>query len=140
MFNFLKKSKSYNFTYSVTSQMQIENIINDVPSKIESSGLSLLQTYCYHEIVASKGFPINRKVFVYEICKAKIAAGILESNPDFAPMMPCKIAVFENQFGKCTISTLNMKDIISMLPRENGLREEANELFEIVKRLVEDLA
>jgi uncharacterized protein (DUF302 family) len=140
MFNFLQKYKKSNFAYAVTSEMEIENIIHGVPSKIESSGFALLQTYNYHEIVASKGFPIDRKVFVYEICKAKLAAAILESNPNFAPMMPCRIAIFENQSGTCTISTPDMKPIISILPAKNGLREEANELFEIVKRLVEDLA
>lgn len=120
--------------------MPIEHVIEYVPIKISANGFALLQTYNYHEVLASKGFPINRKVFIYEICKAKVAAAILESRPDFAPFMPCRIAIYENDATTCTISTPNMDLMISALPKDGGLQEEANAIYQTLKTIVQELA
>lgn len=140
MFGFFKKSNNNDFTFSVSSNVPIEQIVESVPAKIWSYGFALLQTYDYHEIVASKGFPIEGKVFVYEICKAKIASSILEVKPDFAPFMPCRIAIYEKDSGLCTISIPNMVPMLSTLPRDGGLYDEANELYQELKVLVRELA
>ncbi|MDP3266283.1 MAG: DUF302 domain-containing protein [Sulfuricurvum sp.] len=55
----------------------------------------LLHHYNYHEVVASKGFPIDRKVYIYEVCQAKLASIMLTSNPHFAQFIPCHIVVYE---------------------------------------------
>jgi hypothetical protein len=54
------------FTYKIESNKPIEQVTSKVPAACEESKFALLQTYVYHEIVESKGFPINRKVWVYE--------------------------------------------------------------------------
>jgi len=43
-------------------------VAGQVKAACNKYSLALLQTYIYHEIVESKGFPIQRKVFVYNIC------------------------------------------------------------------------
>ena len=58
------------FTFKIRSSQSIGKISERVPSACEKNKFALLQTYVYHEIVESKGFPITRKVFVYEICQA----------------------------------------------------------------------
>jgi hypothetical protein len=52
-------------TYKIISTQSIGDISERVPSACEKFKFTLLQTYVYHEIVESKGFPIKRKVFVY---------------------------------------------------------------------------
>jgi hypothetical protein len=68
------------FTYKIISTQSIGNISERVPSACEKYKFAFLQTYVYHEIVESKGFPIKRKVFVYEICQAKTAAAMVHNS------------------------------------------------------------
>lgn len=84
------------FTYQISSKLPIEKITEKVPAACEEKKFALLQTYVYHEIVESKGFPIDRKVFIYEICQAKTAAAMMTDFPNFAIFMPCKLAIYEN--------------------------------------------
>ena len=61
-------------TYKVTSTKDIEVVVEEFAPACEKYKFALLKEYIYHEAVASKGFPIDRKVYMYEICQAKVAA------------------------------------------------------------------
>lgn len=123
------------FTYAITSNKSIEKVTEKVPAACEEKKFALLQTYVYHEIVESKGFPIKRKVFIYEICQAKTAAGMLTDFPHFSIFMPCKLAVYEDN-GQTVISTLNMGDVLNAIRSNQKLFEEANNLFDTLKSLM----
>lgn len=96
------------FTYKIISNQSILKISEEVPGACEKHKFALLHTYVYHEIVESKGFPINRKVYIYEICQAKTAAAMLTDFPHFSIFMPCKLAIYEEK-GNTVISTMNME-------------------------------
>jgi uncharacterized protein (DUF302 family) len=102
-------------------------------------GFSLLQTYNYHEIVESKGFPIKRKVFIYEICQAKTASLMLTSNPNFTIFMPCKLALYEQDY-KTIISTMDMEIMLSAVKSDETLYQEATLLFNKLKSLMNSLS
>jgi uncharacterized protein (DUF302 family) len=99
----------------------------------------LLQTYVYHDIVESKGFPIKRKVFVYEICQAKTAAAMLTDFPHFSIFMPCKLAIYVD-IGKTIISTMNMEIILKAVGSNQELYKEATTLFSTLKSLMNSLS
>jgi uncharacterized protein (DUF302 family) len=99
----------------------------------------LLQTYVYHEIVESKGFPIKRKVFVYEICQAKTAAAMLTDFPHFSIFMPCKLAIYEDNINTI-ISTMNMEIMLKAVGSNQELYKEATALFITLKSLMNSLS
>lgn len=123
------------FTLKIVSNQSIEKIAQNVPVECERSKFALLQTYNYHEIVESKGFPIKRKVFIYEICQAKVAAKMLTTNPEFSVFMPCKIAMYENE-GLTIISTLNMEIMLKTIQDNGELYAEAIAMFSAIKSLM----
>ena len=82
------------FTLKMESNQPIETIAQRVPAGCETHKFALLYTYNYHEIVESKGFPIKRKVFSYEIWQAKLASKKLATDPEFSIFMPCKIDLY----------------------------------------------
>jgi uncharacterized protein (DUF302 family) len=127
------------FTYKIKSPQSIGNISEKVPSACEKYKFVLLQTYVYHEIVESKGFPIKRKVFIYEICQAKTAAKMLTDFPHFSIFMPCKLSVYEDG-GKTIISTWNMEIMLKAVSSSPKLYEEATLLFNALKTLMNSLA
>jgi uncharacterized protein (DUF302 family) len=126
------------FTLKMVSNQSIEKIAQHVPAACEKSKFALLQTYNYHEIVESKGFPIKRKVFIYEICQAKIAAKMLTTNPEFSIFMPCKIAIYEND-GQTIISTMNMEIMLKAIQDNEELFNETTALFSTLKDLMTSL-
>lgn len=75
--------------HQTNSSLTAEQIAGQVEAACNKYSLALLQTYIYHEIIESKGFPIQRKVFVYNICQAKTASMMLTTNPEFSTFMPC---------------------------------------------------
>ena len=123
------------FTYNITSKQPIGQVTEKVPAACEQNKFALLHTYVYHDIVESKGFPIQRKVYIYEICQAKTAASMLTYFPHFSIFMPCKLAVYENN-GETVISAMNMETVLDVIRSNRELFEEANNLFSTLKSLM----
>lgn len=127
------------FTVKVESDHTIEQISSKISAACETYKFSLLQTYVYHEILESKGFPIKRKVFIYEICQAKVAALMLTDHPEFSVFMPCKISIYENE-GKTILSTMNMELVLGALENNKVLFSETMRLFNSLKEMLNSLA
>ena len=91
--------------HQTESKLNAEQVAGQVEAACNKYSLALLQTYIYHDIVESKGFPIQRKVFVYNICQAKTASMMLTTNPEFSTFMPCTLAVYDAT-DKTVLSTV----------------------------------
>lgn len=125
-------------TTSFKSKRSIQSIIDEIETVCAEYKFALLHHYHYHEIVASKGFPIDRKVYIYELCQAKVASMMLTTNPHFAPFMPCRIAVYEE--GDTTIiSTQNMQMMIDVIQSQEQLHVEATGLFIALQDMMKKL-
>jgi len=136
---FVSKEKLFGLmTYRVNSSKEIDKVIQKVEGACEKFKLALLHHYVYHEVVESKGFQIQRKVYIYEVCQAKVAAQVLTDEPSFAPFMPCRIAVYE-EAGSVVISTQNMEMMLNTLKSNTELYTQTNELFETLKSLMNDI-
>lgn len=127
------------FTLKLESKQPIETIAQKVSMECENHKFALLQTYVYHDIVKEKGFPISRKVFIYEICQARTAALMLTSNPEFSIFMPCKIAIYEDD-GKTIISTMNMEIMLNAVKSNPELYIETTTIFKTLKSLMTSLS
>jgi uncharacterized protein (DUF302 family) len=133
-----KKQLLKMFTIEFKSKRNIQTIIDDVEEVCAEYRFALLHHYNYHEVVANKGFPIDRKVYIYEVCQAKVASMMLTSNPHFAPFMPCRIAVYEE--GDTTIiSTQNMQMMIDLIQSQEQLHSEAIGLFTALQNMMKKL-
>ncbi len=127
------------FTHKISSKLPIQKIIEKVPAACEEKKFALLQTYVYHEIVESKGFPIDRKVYIYEICQAKTAAAMLTDFPHFSIFMPCKLAIYEDK-GETIISTLNMEIMLKAVSSNPELFKETTALYNTLKALMDSIS
>lgn len=127
------------FTYKIISNQLIEQIVQQVPRVCEQFKFSLLQTYIYHEIVENKGFPIKRKVYVFEICQAKTAAAMLTDYPHFSIFMPCKIAIYEEN-EQVVLSTMNMEIMLNALTSSPEIFKDTTLLFGTLKTMMDSLS
>ncbi|MDF1880068.1 DUF302 domain-containing protein [Sulfurimonas sp. MAG313] len=133
-----KESLFEMMTYKVQSKKEITDIADGFSKACEKYKFALLHEYVYHEIVESKGFPIERKVYIYEICQAKVAALVLTDEPDFAPFMPCRIALYEEN-NQVSVSTQNMQMILDTLGDNKALQTQTSELFTLLKQLINEI-
>jgi len=127
------------FTLKVESDLPIVQIAEKVEAACAAHNFALLQTYNYHQIVESKGFPIKRKTYIYDICQAKTASMMLTSNPEFSVFMPCTLSLYEEN-GKTIISTMNMEIILKAVKSDKALFTEASNLFYAFKKMMNTLA
>ncbi|WP_372949400.1 DUF302 domain-containing protein [Mariniphaga sp.] len=127
------------FTHKISSKQPIEKVIEKVPAACEEKKFALLKTYVYHDIVESKGFPIDRKVWIYEICQAKTAASMLTEFPHFAIFMPCKLAIYEDK-GETIISTMNMEIMLNAVSSNPELFKDTTTLFNTLKSLMDSIS
>ena len=136
---FINKKSLFNLvTYTVESEKDIEDIVTKVDALCTEHNLALLHKYIYHEVVEEKGFPIERKVYIYEVCQAKVAALVLTDEPDFAPFMPCRVAIYEKE-NHVVISTQNMRMMLDTLKDNKELYLQTSTLFETLKSLMNQL-
>ena len=125
--------------HQTKSNLTAEQIAGQVEAACNKYNLALLQTYIYHEIVESKGFPIQRKVFIYNICQAKTASMMLTTNPEFSTFMPCTLAVYEAG-DKTVLSTMNMGMMLEAVKSNQELYNQASNLFMSFKQMMDELA
>ncbi|HCY43520.1 MAG TPA: hypothetical protein DHV48_19655 [Prolixibacteraceae bacterium] len=125
--------------HQTESKLTAEQVAEQVEAACNKYSLALLQTYIYHEIVESKGFPIQRKVFVYNICQAKTASMMLTTNPEFSTFMPCTLAVYESG-DKTVLSTMNMGMMLEAVKSNEELYNQASSLFKSFKQMMDELA
>ena len=127
------------FSLKIVSNQSIEKIANKVQTECDNYKFALLTTYNYHEIVENKGFPIKRKVFIYEICQAKTASLMLTDHPNFSIFMPCKLAIYQES-GNTIISTMNMEIVLKAVKSNKELYIEAVALFNSLKSMMNSLS
>ena len=77
-------------------------------------------------------------MYIYEVCQAKVAAAVLTDEPELAPFMPCRIAIYEDTNG-VSISTQNMQMMIDVLKDNKELYKQTNELFSKLKLLMNEI-
>lgn len=135
----LSKKKLFEMmTYKVESTKEISEVVSAVESACVKYNFALLHHYVYHEVVKDKGFPINKKVYIYEVCQAKVAALVLTEETQFAPFMPCRVAIYEDG-SNVVISTQNMQMILDTLDKKSDLYVQTNTLFNTLKSLMMEI-
>lgn len=123
------------FTYQISGTNPVNEAVARIGAACELHKFSILHSYDFSEILQIKGFPIEHKVYVYEICRAPMASRMLSVYPGFSPFMPCRIALYE-QDGKTVVSTMNMELLLKAVENNTALFEEASGMYQSIKEIM----
>ena len=126
------------FTFKMEGKLSAVQTAAKVEAVCQEFNFALLTTYIYHDILESKGFPISRKVFIYNVCQAKTASMMLTTNPEFSTFMPCTLSIYEEN-GKTIISTMNMGLMLKALKSNRELYDQSAGLFQTLVLLMKKL-
>lgn len=133
-----KKSVVDTFTYQLTGNKTVEEAAAAVAAASEKHKFSVMHSYDYFTILQSKGFPIEQKVFVYEICRASMASAMLKQYPELSVFMPCRISIYD-QDGHTVVSTMNMELVLKGIESNKALFEEATRMYASIQQLMKDI-
>ena len=64
---------------------------------------------------------------------------MLTTNPEFSTFMPCTLAVYEAE-DKTVLSTMNMEMMLEAVKSNEPLYNQASNLFNTFKQLMDELA
>jgi uncharacterized protein (DUF302 family) len=125
--------------YELTTKRTLDDVINSLQDLAPEAGFSILHQYDFFTVLAGKGFPIEAKVWTFELCRASMASKMLKEFPIFSTMMPCRISIYEDS-DTIHIATMNMMPMIEMIKEDAELYQQARDLYKQLIELMGKLA
>lgn len=94
------------------SRFDFEETTKRLEEKVLDAGWSIVQVFDYKEILGERGFDIL-DIKIYAVCSGKYSGAILERDDErmVAPLMPCRISVYEKSDGKTYIALMNSSEV-----------------------------
>ncbi len=83
------------FNYTVKTQKNIDEVIEEITSKLSEIKFGVLGTLDFKEIFAKKGIDYPHEYKLLEVCNPQAAKQALDSDPNIGLLLPCTIAVYE---------------------------------------------
>ena len=81
------------FNYTVKTQKNIDEVIEEITSKLSEIKFGVLGTLDFKEIFAKKGIEFPNEYKLLEVCNPVAAKQALDSDPNIGLLLPCTIAV-----------------------------------------------
>jgi uncharacterized protein (DUF302 family) len=126
-----------NLGYTVPTAKSVDEAVSAVEKNTAAHGFRVLHIHDMAATLAEKGFP-REPLKIVEICNAKYAHDVLEKDVTAAIMLPCPIAVYQ-QNGQTHISTMKPSAIADFFPG-NSLEFIAEQVEAAVLAIVNDSA
>jgi uncharacterized protein (DUF302 family) len=92
---------------TLPSNMEFDETVATLEQSIKNQGWSLPGTMDLNAAMAKQDLFLAPRVKIIKLCKADYAKKVLTDQRDIASMMPCSIAVWEDDSGKVFVSKMN---------------------------------
>lgn len=111
---------------------QIEERIEKDAKEI---GLIMKKHFPFSKNLPESGFEVKEHASVFELCKAPVAAKLLNTNPELNVLMPCRISVYDKD-GVTFVSTPDMSVQLEMFDCEESLKRDILKLYENITAMI----
>jgi len=101
------------FQYSVKSEKTVDEVVMTLTKNLKDVGFGILGTLDFQKIFQIKGLEYDREYKLLEVCNPVAAKTVLDSNPELGLMLPCTIAVYDDN-GKTVISLAKPTSILAI--------------------------
>jgi uncharacterized protein (DUF302 family) len=89
------------------SRFGFSETVSQIESAIQNAGWSMVESKRLNDNLSKHGVHFAPKIHLIKLCKAAYAAEVLKDNRRMACLMPCTIAVYEDDNGQAMISKMN---------------------------------
>jgi uncharacterized protein (DUF302 family) len=101
------------FNYTVKTQKNIDDVVAEITSKLSEIKFGVLGTLDFKEIFAKKGIDYENEYKLLQVCNPQAAKQALDSDPNIGLLLPCTIAVYENN-GEKFISLAKPTELLAV--------------------------
>ena len=119
-------------TYKVQTNKTVEQIKNELKTKAEEVGFSVLYNYDFKEILYDNGYPIEKEIMVFELCNPPSAHHVLTQIAELSAYLPCRISVYEEDSSTWLV-TIGLDEIVTTLPIDEAFQSYISVLFRKLK-------
>ncbi len=106
------------FHYTEISSKSLEDTIESLEGHLKDEQFGVLWDFNINEKLESKGFNLQNRYRVLEVCNPKEAYNVLTQDPLVSYFLPCKIVVYEDQ-GSVKVGMPRPTALISMVNDSN---------------------
>ena len=125
-------------TLTTTSKLPLETIKLMMQEKAKKHGFGLLKSYEFNKMLKEKGFELDRKITVFELCNPATAQVVLEEYPELSVYLPCRISAYDNK-GLTALATIGLDEMMQNSDASmDGLKELMRTTFNHLKSLMND--
>lgn len=127
------------FLLRLNARRPAAEIATAIEQTAKAHGFSVLGNYPFQDILETKGFPIQRPAYAFNICHAPTAQEILTRQPEFSIFMPCTVSVYEEN-QQTVVATLNMDALLPGMVADPELLQKLQAMFARLRALMDALA
>lgn len=117
------------------TKLSCEEIEKRIENDAKAFGLMMKKHFPFSKNLPQSGFEIKEHVSTFELCKAPIAAKLLNTHPELSTFLPCRISVYEKK-GISFASTPNIKFQLETLVCQEELKNEILDLYDNIIAMI----
>jgi len=121
--------------YKITTDTPLSTVKEELAKHSKESGFGVLGSYEFQQILAGKGFPIDKDITVYELCNPSAAQEALKVMPEISVYLPCRLSVYEEN-AKTVLATINIKDIMESVDIDADFKAHMGSVFEYLESVM----
>lgn len=125
--------------YTRNSERPVGEVFAAIESEAKAQGFGVLHYYDFRQILAEKGFPIDRECRVLEICNPRQASEVLAADIAINMALPCRVSVYE-QDGRTVVGMIPPTDLLRMVSGDPRIEVTAVEVEQAMQRIIEKAA
>jgi uncharacterized protein (DUF302 family) len=124
--------------FELESSKSIEELDNSLRQAIMDHRFGVLAVHDLKQTLREKGYQFENTCRIYEICNPEQANSVLERNPTFASLLPCRVAIYGTG-GKLRLSTVLPTSLFSLIG-DQQVASVASKVEEDMKSLMRQAA
>ncbi|TFE71088.1 DUF302 domain-containing protein [Methylacidiphilum caldifontis] len=117
------------------SKKEIEELRKSLEINAAEKNFGVMGVHDISKTLENKGFRLDYRCLILEICSPRFAKQVLEQNPEVSTALPCRIAVYEHQSHR-VVATLSPRAIVELF-KAPGLYKVAEEVENILKEIMQ---
>ncbi|WP_108471036.1 DUF302 domain-containing protein [Rhodanobacter thiooxydans] len=123
--------------YIVETSKTPEQAAADLAESVVRHGFGVLHVHDLGATLRSKGVAFGRECKVFEVCNPRQAASVLAADMRLNMALPCRVSVYTDA-GKTWIGMIRPVPMLGMLSSDPALVATANEVEQVVTRIIDE--
>jgi len=123
--------------YIVTSEKSIDQAATDLEAAVKAHQFGVLNVHDLQATLQSKGIDFQQPCRVFDVCNPHQAHAVLTEDISMNMALPCRISIWEEN-GQTKIGTISPKSMLAMLSDSEKLASIAEEVDEVMQRIIND--